>query len=362
MENKNIWNNLNVDYKSIRQAKFYKDRILNNHSWYNILRKKGDWFFKKFLFFSIFIFIIKFLQPHFYFHWGSNYTYFIPEIKEEKSFLNEDWFILQKSIQTQKRKKTSWNKLIEYTVQEWDTLSQLSVDYQLKMTTILWANPEINPYKPLKIWSKIKILPLDWVLLFLKKDESIDEIAKNYKIEKNKIISQNNLNEDDLILKKWLTLILPWVKPVIVSEKKSYWTYAPKYVDNIKSYDKSASLIWPAKWTITQYFHAWHYALDIANANKWPIFAATDWKVIKAKSFWWNWWYWQMVVIDNWKWIKTLYAHNEKIYVKEWDIVKQWDTIWWMWNTWRVRWRTWIHLHFEVIVNWVKRNPLAYIK
>jgi hypothetical protein len=39
-------------------------------------------------------------------------------------------------------------------------------------------------------------------LLFLKKDELIDEIAKNYKIEKSKIIAQNNLNDSDLIIKK----------------------------------------------------------------------------------------------------------------------------------------------------------------
>jgi len=36
----------------------------------------------------------------------------------------------------------------------------------------------------------------------LKKDESLAEIAKNYKVKKEKIISQNNLKEDDLILKK----------------------------------------------------------------------------------------------------------------------------------------------------------------
>jgi murein DD-endopeptidase MepM/ murein hydrolase activator NlpD len=351
----------NKDFKSIRHAKFYKNKVLNN-SWYNVLRKKWNLFFNKFLFFSLFVFVVKFLQPHFISYWWENYTYFIPEINEEKNFLSNDWFILQKSIQTQKRKKTESNEIIEYEVKSWDTLSKISTDYQLKLSTILWANPSINPYKDLKIWSKIKILPVDWVLLYLKKDESLEEIAKNYKTDKNRIISQNDLKEDSLILKKWINIILPWAKPVIISQKNSYWTTAPKYVENIKSYEKSNYLIWPTKWVITQYFHKSHYAIDVANASKWPIFAATNWKVIKAKSYWWNGGYWKMIKIDDWKWIVTLYAHNEKIYVKEWDVVKQWDTIWWMWKTWRVRWRTWIHLHFEVIVNWVKRNPLAYIK
>jgi len=352
----------NKDYKSIRQAKFYKDKILNKNNWYNILRKKGNWFLKKFLVFSFFIFVLKFLEPHFIYNWWENYSYFIPEINEEKNFLSDDWFILQKPIQTQKRQKKITNEVIEYEVKKWDTISQISTDYQLKSSTILWANPRISPYKPLKIWTKIKILPVDWVLISLKKDESLTEIAKNYKVKKEKIIAQNNLKEDDLILKKWTDIIIPWAKPVIASKAKTFWHKAPKYVDNIKSYEKSKYLIWPTKWVITQYFHPWHYAIDVANVNKWPIFAATDWVVIKAKNSWWNWWYWNVIKIDNWKWIVTLYAHNEKVYVKKWQKVKQWDTIWWMWNTWRVRWRTWIHLHFEVIVNWIKRNPLAYIK
>lgn len=352
----------NIDYKSIRQAKFYKDKILNNHNWYTILRKKGNSFLKKFLVFSFFIFVIKFLQPHFTFYWWEDYAYFIPEIKEENSFLSDDWFILQKSIQTQKRQKTLSNEIIEYEIQEWDTLSQLSTDYQLKLSTILWANPDISPYSTLKVWTKVKILPVDWIFISLTKDESIDDIAKSYDVDKEDIIFQNSLKEDVLILDKWMNMVIPWAKPVIVTEKTSFWTQAPKYVDNIKSYEKSDFLIWPTEWVITQYFHSWHYAIDIANANKWPIFSATDWKVIKVTNSWWNWWYWNMIEVDNWQWIVTLYAHNEKNYVKEWDIIKQWDTIWWMWNTWRVRWITWIHLHFEVIVNWVKRNPLAYIK
>ena len=58
--------------------------------------------------------------------------------------------------------------------------------------------------------------------------------------------------------------------------------------------------------------------------------------------------------------MQTLYAHMEAVYVKAGDQVYQGQTIGWMGRTGRVYGRTGIHLHFEVRVNGVKRNPLAY--
>ncbi|MCD5382627.1 peptidoglycan DD-metalloendopeptidase family protein [Candidatus Gracilibacteria bacterium] len=362
MENKNIGNLSDIDYKSIRHAKFYKDKVLNNSNGYNILRKKGNGFFKKVMFFSFFVFVIKFLQPHLLYYGGGDYTYFIPEIKEEKSFLSDDGFILQKSIQTQKRKKGDGNEIIEYTVQEGDTLSQISVDYQIKIGTLLGSNPGISPTKSLKVGTKIKILPVDGILLPLKKDTLISDLAKSYKIKKEDIISINKLETGALLVKKGTELILPGAKPIILNNSKTYGNSAPKFVNNIKSYDKSTAFIWPTKGKITQYFHKGHYGLDIANVNKGPIFAVADGVIERAFSSGWHGGYGKYILINHGKGIKTLYAHNSKVYVKKGDKVKQGDTIAWMGNSGRVRGRTGIHLHFEVIINGVKRNPLAYIK
>lgn len=332
--------------------------------WY--LKRKKNNFLKKVFLLWLFISLVEFSSIHFsYYATNDAFAFSLPEIENDKLILDEDWFVLKKSTQTWKRNTKSQNEVISHIVEAWETLSSIAVDYQIRTSTILYANSHVSPWKTLKIWTELRILPVDWVIISLEKDLSLDEIAKNYKIDKEKIIEQNKLETWSLVISSWTNLIIPWWKPPVVQKpvKRTYVSSAPKNPNAYNySWPTSTHLIWPAKWVITQYYHRAHYAIDIANAWKWPIFAAADWVVVRAENSWWNGWYWKMLIIDHGRGMKTLYAHNEKIYFKEWDVVKQWDTIAWMWNTGRVRWRTWIHLHFEVMVNWVKRNPLAYIK
>jgi murein DD-endopeptidase MepM/ murein hydrolase activator NlpD len=248
-------------------------------------------------------------------------------------------------------------------VKKWETLSQISIDYQIKIASLLLENSNINPWKPLKIGTKLKILPVDWISVKTAKNISVREIAKIYKIDEKLIRKQNNISEDVLILKKWKELIIPWWKKEKVIKLSNKDSKLLLWKSNFSySFSTSSYLIRPAKGVITQYFTLVHHWLDIADANRWPIFASADWVVVKARKSWWNWWYWKVIVVDHGKWLKTLYAHNQKIYVKIGQTVKQWDVIWWMWNSWRVRWRTWIHIHFEVISGGKKVNPLYYIR
>ena len=289
----------------------------------------------------------------------NEYSY--ENISNQTYILEEDWFVLKRELQTEKRNTEGQNKLIEHIVREWETLSSIASEYQINITTIIDANEGISPYRNLYEWQKLTILPVDWISIVLSSDKSVDEIAKKYKIEPDTIVKQNNIWTWSLALEKWTFLIIPWVT-LNRYNRLSRQTWAPSSWANYKyNWKVNWMFIRPAEGTLTQWFHRYHYAVDIANGHKWPIFAAADWVVKKVKNSWWNWWYWIYVILDHWNWIETLYAHNEKNYVKEGDTVKQWQTIAWMWRTWRVRWRTWIHLHFEVTVNWRKANPLAYI-
>lgn len=330
--------------------------------------KERSWFFDKVFTCALFIILVNFVSTRFYTYQKDNYE-FVPNVSTDKKIfvLEEDWFVLKKETQTERRKTWDWNKIFEHIIKEWDTLSWIARDYQIKVSTILDANPGLNPWQALKIWKVLKILPVDWISIFLNEDTEIDSIAKKYKISPESIIKQNLLWSWSLLVKKWITLILPWAKEIAINQNlrnennnTRYWNYAPK---NWSKYQYKWEISWdfikPCDWWITQYYHRWHYALDIANRNKWPIYATAAW-VVTYVNYWWNWWYWNMIIIDHWKWVQSLYWHNEKLYVKVWDVIKQWQTIAWMWRSWRVRWKTWIHLHFEIIINWVKRNPLAY--
>ncbi|TLS48893.1 M23 family metallopeptidase [Paenibacillus antri] len=98
-----------------------------------------------------------------------------------------------------------------------------------------------------------------------------------------------------------------------------------------------------------------HKGIDLTSSNK-SILAADNGKVVytgKTSD------YGNHIIIDHKNGYETLYAHLSKISVKEGDIVEKGDKIGVMGNTGR---STGVHLHFEVIVNGVEKNPMSYLR
>ncbi len=107
---------------------------------------------------------------------------------------------------------------------------------------------------------------------------------------------------------------------------------------------------------ITNGYKAGHYALDIADRSKPPIWAARDGVVITAE-YGWNGGYGNYIIIDHGDGFQTLYAHNEELYVAEGDTVTKGQVISKMGNTGRVYGATGIHVHYECVSDGVKINP-----
>ena len=107
---------------------------------------------------------------------------------------------------------------------------------------------------------------------------------------------------------------------------------------------------------ITQYYTWKHYAVDIANKTGTPIYAADSGEIEVAG---WGTGYGNQILIDHGGGKKTRYGHMSKFYVKKGDKVTKGQAIGEMGST---GWSTGPHLHFEVIINGVKQNPLNYIK
>jgi murein DD-endopeptidase MepM/ murein hydrolase activator NlpD len=120
---------------------------------------------------------------------------------------------------------------------------------------------------------------------------------------------------------------------------------------------------WPLSgFRITTYFggrgafQRYHTGIDLAAPYGTPIVAAKSGQVEVAG--WSSMGYGFHVVLDHGGGVETLYAHMSRIAVRPGQWVEAGDLIGYVGST---GWSTGPHLHFEVRVNGVPRNPLAYL-
>jgi murein DD-endopeptidase MepM/ murein hydrolase activator NlpD len=100
---------------------------------------------------------------------------------------------------------------------------------------------------------------------------------------------------------------------------------------------------------------ALHTGLDIAAAPGSPVYAPADGIVTYAG---YDEGYGKMITIDHGYGVTTRFGHNAQIYVQVGQKVSRWDVIASVGNTGR---STGPHLHYEVRVNGVPRDPALYI-
>ncbi|MEZ0390663.1 MAG: peptidoglycan DD-metalloendopeptidase family protein [Pseudobdellovibrionaceae bacterium] len=100
---------------------------------------------------------------------------------------------------------------------------------------------------------------------------------------------------------------------------------------------------------------ALHTGLDVAAAPGSPVYAPADGIVTYAG---YDEGYGKMITIDHGYGVTTRFGHNAQIYVQVGQKVSRWDVIASVGNTGR---STGPHLHYEVRVNGVPRDPALYI-
>lgn len=312
---------------------------------------------------ATFLLISPFLSNFQLTHGNEFYTdgYGGPEFPDDGSeytladVMTEDGFLLKPAIHSETGDRTGFSDVFVYTVEPGDTLSSIAQSFNLKKETLMAENNIWNPNR-LKVGAKLKILPVDGLSHVVKKGETVEKIAKKYKVETEVILKQNQLNAE-AVLAADQALIIPGAKksaPVIAAAAS-----APVNGATYSGPQAAGRLIWPTIGKLTQGYHAGHRALDIANRAKGPIYAAAPGKVITSRTGW-NGGYGNYVIIDHGNGMQTLYGHNEKLYVTEGQYVEQGQTIAWMGRSGRVYGPTGIHVHFEVRIKGVKYNPMNF--
>jgi murein DD-endopeptidase MepM/ murein hydrolase activator NlpD len=245
--------------------------------------------------------------------------------------------------------------VITHTVAAGDTLYGIAKRYKLAAETIIFSNPglENNP-DLLRLGQPLTVLPLDGVTHVVVKDDTIEKVAKKYKVDPAVIVQYglNRLNPANPQIAVGQRVIVP-------GGKKELPQAAPVVYRGTSPKNARAGIgrfIWPTSGYLSQGYKSFHRAIDLARSTGTPIKAADNGYVVVAG--WGNQGYGNYVVIDHKNGYQTLYAHMSRLYVRAGDVVGQGAVIGAMGSTGR---STGPHLHFEVIKGGVKLNPIGVL-
>ena len=268
------------------------------------------------------------------------------------------------------------SQTVNYTVQENDTISDIAQRFGLDVGTILWNN-DLQGKQYIRPGDVLRIPPTSGILAKVKSGDTIGKLAQRYNGDADEIASFNNLTSDAK-LAVGSEIMVPGGRPAEIAQTSSQVvaranapeqpapdlseviTAQPtkKPADADTSELPSTRLLWPTSGhTINQYFSWRHIGIDIDGDYSSPLYAAADGVVEKAE--WSNAGYGLMVLIRNSPTMETRYGHSSKLFVKAGDVVKRGQVIAMMGTTGR---STGTHLHFEVVINGKRVNPLGYIR
>jgi hypothetical protein len=241
-----------------------------------------------------------------------------------------------------------------YHVQGGDNVQSIAATFGLKPETILWSNPPIEDLPDLlKIDQEVIILPIDGVYHQVKDGDTLDSIAKLYKVDIANItdVEWNNLTPPNYQITAGSKLIVKdGTKPFVAKVVTSYSGPIPSGAAG------SGQFRWPVVGYITQDFWAGHRALDISVPTGSPVYASDSGYV--SFSGWTDVGYGWLVRINHGNGFETLYAHNSQLLVVAGEAVVRGQLIALAGSTGH---STGPHLHFEIRYNGALLNPRLYL-
>ena len=255
-----------------------------------------------------------------------------------------------------------------YQVQSGDTIINIAASFGVSPQTVMMEN-KISDDRQLKAGQELTILPTTGISYTITESDSMESILKKYKVSEDDFLDANNIESfEDLAI--GTDIVIPLQNVVLPTPAKQ----TPKFVKDetgkvaLKQaktpadfLGAAANFIWPTPVrTITQGYSSRHTGLDISDSKREPIYAVAD-GFVEISGFQAN-GYGNTIIINHGNGLKTRYAHASEIFVSAGDYVTRGQTIAKQGRSGRVRGVTGIHLHFEVILNGKRVNPLAYVR
>lgn len=252
-------------------------------------------------------------------------------------------------------------EIIEYTVEDGDTLSTIAQKYNISQDTIKWAN-DMQDKDSIKPGQKLKILPVSGVAYTVKSGDTLESIAKKFDTGSQGILDFpfNDVPDDQRLQVGQLLIVPDGVPPEAkATPRPQKQILTPSGPTTTFSAPGGANFMWPTTFQmISTYFAWWHPGIDMANRAA-PAVAAADGGTVIVAGWPDNYGYGNRVMIDHGNGYQTLYAHLSNIYVSVGQRISRGQAVGQMGSTGR---STGTHLHFEVRYKGIAVNPLAILK
>lgn len=283
----------------------------------------------------------------------------------DSTTIQEDVIVKTNPADTQ---NTYRNGLTKYSVNSGDTIISVASSFGISPQTIMMEN-KLDETSKLKPGQELTILPTTGITYTLKEKDTLEAILNKYKISEEDFLDSNNIESfEDLAIDS--SVIIPLQNVSMPAKPKPASNFVMNTSGKVALRQASApdgftgsavGFIWPTPVrSITQGFSSRHTGIDISNSKMEPIYASAD-GFVEISGYQAN-GYGNNVVINHGNGYKTRYGHASKLLVSAGDFVKQGQQIAVQGRTGRVRGITGIHLHFEIMKNNIRVNPLAYVR
>lgn len=244
--------------------------------------------------------------------------------------------------------------VILYTVQSGDTVSDIAERFGISADTVMWSNGDLedNP-DLLSVDQVIVILPVSGVYHEVKNGDTLESIAKQYKVTVDAITGYEfgNLTPGEPLHEGQFVIVPGGSKPYI---ERSVRVYSGPVPEGARL--GTGAFVWPTSGSVTQVFWEYHKAIDIGGPLGSPIVAADSGYVVTILDT--SYGYGRCVIIDHGNGFQTVYAHLQTYYVRVGQSVGRGQPIGSRGSTGN---STGPHLHFELLKNGVLCNPQVYL-
>ncbi len=253
-----------------------------------------------------------------------------------------------------------------YSVQSGDSASAIAAASGIDLQYLLWANADLRDGELLNVGQLLVIPASNGILYHVRFGDTLSDIAARYSVAVDDIIgwAGNGIASADAVIEDASLFIPDGILPASILPAEQPPAQEAPVVVEAPPVDagpvSSLGLAWPAFGPISSYYDGAHplgIDIDLYNNVGAPVGAATEGTVTFAGgnpccS------YGLYVVVMSPSGIETLYAHFSSLAVGPGEYVAAGQALGYSGCT---GYCTGTHLHFEVIDNGVRVNPLGYL-